>query len=69
MNSQGTDPRMIEALEGASSLQLYQLKALIEGMLADPRRGSLLVRTFILASLCSSWTSATVRCGAARSSP
>lgn len=30
---------MIEALEGASSLQLYQLKALIEGMLADPRRG------------------------------
>ena len=39
MNSQATDPRMIEALEGASSLQLYQLKALIEGMLADPRRG------------------------------
>ena len=38
MNSQATDPRMIEALEGASSLQLYQLKALIEGMLADPRR-------------------------------
>ena len=36
---QGTDPRMIEALEGASSLQLYQLKALIEGMLSDPRRG------------------------------
>ena len=36
---QGTDPRMIEALEGASSLQLFQLKALIEGMLADPRRG------------------------------
>ena len=39
MNSQATDPPMIEALEGASSLQLYQLKALIEGMLADPRRG------------------------------
>jgi hypothetical protein len=39
LNSQGTDPRMIEALESASSLQLYQLKALIEGMLADPRRG------------------------------
>ena len=38
VNSQSTDPRMIEALEGASSLQLYQLKALIEGMLADPRR-------------------------------
>ena len=30
---------MIEALEDASSFQLYQLKALIEGMLADPRRG------------------------------
>ena len=39
MNSQATDPRMIEALESATSLQLYQLKALIEGMLADPRRG------------------------------
>jgi len=39
VNSQATDPRMIEALEGASSLQLYQLKAIIEGMLADPRRG------------------------------
>ena len=39
MNPQATDPPMIEALEGASSLQLYQLKALIEGMLADPRRG------------------------------
>ena len=30
---------MIDALQGATSLQLYQLKALIEGMLADPRRG------------------------------
>ena len=30
---------MIEALQGASSLQLYQLKALIEGMLCDPHRG------------------------------
>ena len=39
MNSQATNPPMIEALEGATSLQLYQLKALIEGMLADPRRG------------------------------
>ncbi len=29
---------MIDALEGASSLQLYQLKAVIEGMLADPKR-------------------------------
>ena len=44
MNSQAIDPRMIEALEGASSLQLYQLKAIIEGMLADPRR-SLSART------------------------
>lgn len=35
---------MIEALEGASSLQLYQLKAIIEGMLSDPRR-SLAART------------------------
>lgn len=40
----GIDPRMIEALEGASSLQLYQLKAIIEGMLAEPRR-SLAART------------------------
>ena len=39
MNLQGTNPQMIEALEGASSQQLYQLKAIIEGMLADPRRG------------------------------
>jgi len=39
VNTQATDPRMTEALAGASSLQLYQLKALIEGMLADPRRG------------------------------
>lgn len=39
VNSQATNLPMIEALEGATSLQLYQLKALIEGMLADPRRG------------------------------
>jgi len=39
VNSQGIDPRMIETLDGASSLQLYQLKAVIEAMLADPRRG------------------------------
>ena len=39
MNTQRTDPRMIEALEGATSLQLYQLKSYIEAMLADPRRG------------------------------
>ena len=29
---------MIEALEGASNLQLYQLRALIDGMLAEPKR-------------------------------
>jgi ribosomal protein L35AE/L33A len=39
VNTQATDPRMIEALEGATSLQLYQLKSFIEGMLAEPRRG------------------------------
>lgn len=44
MNTQGIDPRMIDALQGASSLQLYQLKAIIEGLLADPRR-SLAART------------------------
>ena len=38
MSSQSTDPQRIEALEGASSLQLYQPKAIIEGMLDDPRR-------------------------------
>lgn len=30
--------RMIEALQGASSLQLSQMQALIEGMLADTKR-------------------------------
>ena len=34
MNAQAIDPSMIEALEGASSLQLYQLKAIIEGSMA-----------------------------------
>jgi hypothetical protein len=29
--------RMIDALNGASNLQLYQLKTLIQGMLADPK--------------------------------
>jgi hypothetical protein len=38
VKSQATDPRMVDALQGASSLQLCQLKALIEAMLADPRR-------------------------------
>ena len=30
--------RMIEALQGASSLNLSQMRALIDGMLADPKR-------------------------------
>jgi len=30
--------RMLEALEGATSLQLYQLRAVIDGMLAEQRR-------------------------------
>ena len=30
--------RMIEALQGASSLQLYQMRTLIDEMLADPKR-------------------------------
>jgi hypothetical protein len=29
---------MIEALEGASNFQLYQLRAVIDGMLAEPKR-------------------------------
>jgi hypothetical protein len=33
------DVAMLDALGGASNLQLYQLKSVIEGMLADPRRG------------------------------
>lgn len=40
MNSQVNDSLMIEALQGASSFQLYQLKATIEAMLTDPRRGA-----------------------------
>lgn len=38
MNSQGIDPRLIETLNRASSLELFQLSTLIERMLADPRR-------------------------------
>lgn len=30
--------RMIEALQDAPSLQLYQMRALIDGLLADPKR-------------------------------
>jgi hypothetical protein len=39
VSTQTIDPSMIEALQSASSLQLYQLKAIIEGLLAEPRRG------------------------------
>jgi hypothetical protein len=39
MNAYAIDQRMIEALDGASSLQLYPLKSIIEGLLADPARG------------------------------
>ena len=38
MNSQGIDPRLIDTLNQASSLELFQLNTLIERMLADPRR-------------------------------
>ncbi|MEP7299606.1 MAG: hypothetical protein ABI702_25775 [Burkholderiales bacterium] len=38
MNLQGIDPRLIETLNRASSLELFQLSTLIERMLADPRR-------------------------------
>jgi hypothetical protein len=38
VNPQGTDPKLIDALNRASSLELFQLSAIIERMLADPRR-------------------------------
>jgi hypothetical protein len=38
MTTPAIDPQMVESLAQASSLQLYQLKSLIEGLLADPRR-------------------------------
>jgi hypothetical protein len=38
VNSQGIDPRIIDSLNRASSLELFQLSTLIERMLADPRR-------------------------------
>ena len=38
MNSQGTDPKLIDALNRASSLELFQLSTIIDRMLADPRR-------------------------------
>ena len=38
MTSQGIDPQLVDVLNRASSLQLFQLNTLIERMLADPRR-------------------------------
>jgi hypothetical protein len=35
---QGTDPKLIDALNRASSLELFQLSTIIERLLADPRR-------------------------------
>jgi hypothetical protein len=38
VNSQGIDPRIIDSLNRASSLELFQLSTVIEQMLSDPRR-------------------------------
>lgn len=38
MNVPGIDPRLLEVLQHASNLQLFQLNLVIERMLADPRR-------------------------------
>ena len=38
MNENGTDPKLIDALNRASSLELFQLSTIIERLLADPRR-------------------------------
>ena len=38
MSEHGIDPRLLEVLNHASSLQLFQLSTLIERLLADPRR-------------------------------
>jgi hypothetical protein len=36
--NQGADPKLLEALGRASSLELFQLQTIIERMLADPKR-------------------------------
>jgi hypothetical protein len=36
--TQGADPKLLDALGRASSLELFQLQTIIERMLADPRR-------------------------------
>ncbi|MBQ0961071.1 hypothetical protein KAK06_19100 [Ideonella sp. 4Y11] len=38
MNDRGIDPRLLEVLQHASNLQLFQLNSVIERMLADPKR-------------------------------
>jgi hypothetical protein len=38
MNEPGIDPRLLDVLQHASNLQLFQLNSVIERMLADPRR-------------------------------
>lgn len=38
MDTQGPNPKLIDALSQASSLELFQLGTIIERMLADPRR-------------------------------
>jgi len=38
MNDPGIDPRLLDVLQHASNLQLFQLNSVIERMLADPRR-------------------------------
>jgi hypothetical protein len=36
--TQGADPKLLDALSRASSLELFQLQTIIERMLADPKR-------------------------------
>jgi hypothetical protein len=36
--TRGTDPKLLDALGRASSLELFQLQTIIERMLADPKR-------------------------------
>ncbi len=38
MIPQGVDPKLIDALNRASGLELFQLSAIIERLMADPRR-------------------------------
>ena len=36
--TQGADPKLLDALSRASSLELFQLQTIVERMLADPKR-------------------------------